>query len=672
MTTLTVDRLALPAAGLGPENPLPHFRHASPSTQVKVDDSVPEADRTHLGWEIRFRVLPYRMQDGFDRELRPREFVAITLENEHLRAVVLPEIGGRLASLAHKPTGIELLEPVKHFQPANVALRSAWIAGGVEWNTPLCGHHYLTCGPMFAARVAANGGPVLRLYAWERVKRFPYQIDFHLPSGSEFLFARVRVINPHDTEIPMYWWTNIAVPESPDRRVIAPADSAIHDAKGGLSCAELPVLDGRDLTCPTSISRSREMFFRLDEGRRPWVACVDGRGEGLVHASTSRLRGRKMFAWGSGRGGRRWQEHLLGPGRAYLEIQGGLARTQLESVPMPANTEWAWTEAFGLMRVDPAKAQSRDWSEARGSVESALDDMLPGDELERLDVEFAAVAERAPEEVLSAGEAWGALEWVLKRVQHDKRAHHRPRGMPFGDDLGPDQEPWLALLRDGGLPERDVLDEPGQYMTGPEWRALLEESIAGRASDHWLGWLHLGVMRMEDLDPTGAREAWTRSIERRPSGWAYRNLAALSEREGELEAAIGLMRQAWEIGPKIAPLAIEYAGMLERAGRWDELRAFVAGVPPAIRRHERILIVVARLALRFNDLSGVEEILSHEFATIREGEVTLTDLWFAWQAKLISEREGIPIDDELNARVRGELTPPLRIDMRITGDVDSP
>ena len=653
----------MPAADLGPENPLPYFRHPDPSTQVTVDDRVPEGDRKYLGWETTFRVLPYRMQDGYGRELRPREFMAITLENEHLRAVVLPEIGGRLASLVHKPSGIELLEPVTHFQPANIALRNAWIAGGVEWNTPLQGHHYLTCAPMFAARVAgAQGEPVLRLYAWERVKRFPYQIDLHLPAGSEFLFAHVKIINPHDYDIPMYWWTNIGVPETPDRRVLAAADSAIHNAPGGLSCSDLPLLDGYDLTYPTSISRSRELFFRIEEHHRPWVACVDGRGEGLVHASTARLRGRKMFAWGTGRGGRRWQEHLLGPGRAYLEIQGGLARTQLESVPMPARTEWAWTEAFGLMRVDPAKAHSHDWAEARGSVERALEAALPRAELERLEAEFAPVADREPEEMLCVGEGWGALEWMLKQVQHDKN-------LPFGEGcLGPDQEPWLALLRDGKLPERDVADEPGHYMIEPEWRALLEESIRGGASDHWLGWLHLGVMKMEALDSEGARDAWTRSIERKPNGWAYRNLAVLSERDSKLEEAIDMMRRAWEIGPKVAPLALEYAGMLERAGRWEELRGFVGELPESIRGHERMLIVSARLALHFDDLSGVEEILSHEFATIREGEVTLTDLWFAWQAKLVSEREGIPVSEELNARVRRELTPPPAIDMRMAGE----
>lgn len=652
----------MPAVEIGPENPLPQFREPNPDAVVTTDAGVPESDRKYMGWQCSNRVLPHRMQDSYGREKMPRMFTAAILENDHLRAVVLPQIGGRLISLVHKRSGTELLEPVRDFQPANIALRNAWIAGGVEWNTAQLGHHYLTCAPMFAAKVAGTEGePVLRLYAWERTKRFPYQIDLHLPPDSEFLFAHVRLVNPHDEVLPMYWWTNIGVPEAPDRRVIAPVDSAIYNHSKGLGVTGLPELDGRDVTYSTNSPFAKEFFFRIEPQDRPWVTSLNARGEGLINTSTSRLRGRKMFVWGTGRGGQRWQEHLLGPGRAYLEIQGGLARTQLESLPMPARTEWTWTEAFGLMRADPAKVHSSDWAEARETVAEKLEAMLPQSKLDEIDAKFAEVASQAPEEMIFAGEGWGSLEAL--------RGGHTLPELPFPEDyIGGDQQQWLLLLRDGFLPERDPCEEPGHYMVQPEWQALLGASIATGESDHWLGWLHLGVMKLEGFDAEGAREAWERSIEHKPSGWAYRNLAVLESRAGKLDAACDLLKQGWDVGPQEAPLAVEFAAALENAGRWDELRDFVSGLPELLRGHERILFVSAKLALRYDDLSQVESILSHEFATIREGEVMLTDLWFMWQAKLASEREGVPMSDELVARMRKELTPPLRLDMRMAAE----
>lgn len=663
MTNLSIERITMPAVALGPENPLPMFRDADPDMKVTCDETVPESDRKYMGWQCSNRVLPYRMQDSYGREKTPREFLSIVLENERLRAVVLPEIGGRLASLVDKESGIELLEPVRDFQPANIALRNAWIAGGVEWNTAQLGHHYLTCAPMFATRVTGSQGePALRLYAWERAKRFPYQIDLHLPPDSRFLLARVRIVNPHEEVLPMYWWTNIGVPESADRRTIAPADSAIYNHPGGLGVTQLPALEGRDVTYPTNNPYAKEFFFRIEHMERPWVASLDARGEGLVHASTSRLRGRKMFVWGTERGGQRWQEHLLGPGRAYLEIQAGPARTQLESLPMPAKSEWTWTEAFGLLHADPAKVHSPVYSEARTEVAAELDAVLPQSRLDELDAVFAEVALQAPDEILSAGEGWGSLEAA-------RRGEMRPE-LPFASEhLAEDQAQWLSLLRNGALPENDPSEGPGHYMVQPEWQALLEDSVARQESDHWLGWLHLGVMKMEQFDTKGAKAAWEKSIERKPNAWAYRNLAMIENRAGNTAAVCDLFLRAWETGPQVAAVAIERAWALEKAEQWDELRGFVASLPEEIRQNERILFVSAKLALRYDDLSEVESILSHEFATIREGEVILTDLWFAWQAKLLSEREGLPMSEELLARVRKEQTPPLRLDMRMAGEL---
>jgi hypothetical protein len=77
------------------------------------------------------------------------------------------------------------------------------------------------------------------------------------------------------------------------------------------------------------------------------------------------LKGRKLFLWGTGTGGRNWQEWLSEPGHPYIEIQAGLARTQLEHLPMPAQTEWAWLEGYGLMEGDPAKIHGQDCAAQR-------------------------------------------------------------------------------------------------------------------------------------------------------------------------------------------------------------------------------------------------------------------------------------------------------------------
>ncbi|HEU4330894.1 MAG TPA: DUF5107 domain-containing protein, partial [Lapillicoccus sp.] len=326
MTRLTLGTVSLPSATIGPPNPLPPLTGA-PQLHANVEAAdLDEAMRANLGHGRVDSLLPYLLQDRYDRTLVSREHRVAVLANDRLRAEFLLDLGGRLRSLVDLTTGRELLYANPAFQPANLALREAWFAGGVEWNIGIRGHTPLTCSPMFAARVDGPGGvPVLRMWEYERIREVVYQLDFWLPSGSPALVVAVRIVNPNDHAVPMYWWSNIAVPESEDVRVLAPGDSAWRfDESATVGGVNLPIADGVDRTYPATASSAADYFVRLDEGHRPWVAAVNGAGYGLVQSSTSELRGRKLFVWGGGTGGRHWQEWLSPLGGRYLEIQAGL------------------------------------------------------------------------------------------------------------------------------------------------------------------------------------------------------------------------------------------------------------------------------------------------------------------------------------------------------------
>ena len=245
---------------------------------------LPAEMRDSLRWGHPHTILPYTAQDGYNRRRRPRGFRVAVLENEILRATFLLELGGRLWSLLHKPSGRELLSVNPVFQPANLALRNAWFSGGVEWNIGTIGHSPFTCAPLFAARVERpDGTPVLRLYEWERIRRVPFQVDAYLPDGSPVLFVRVRITNPNAATIPMYWWSNIAVPETPTTRVLVPATSAYsHDNTGEVTVTPVPVAGGVDVSYPANLVSAASIFFRIPEGRRPWITALDREGRGLI------------------------------------------------------------------------------------------------------------------------------------------------------------------------------------------------------------------------------------------------------------------------------------------------------------------------------------------------------------------------------------------------------
>lgn len=350
MTTIRREVLTLPAAPLGPDNPLPPLRPLDEAHRIDERDraGLPRDMARQVGYEPLRSLLPAPVRDGYGRVREPREFDALVIENDRLRATVLPALGGRVTSLFHKPTDRELLYVNPVLQPANFALNGAWFSGGIEWNIGATGHTTLSCSPVHAARVPApDGGEMLRLWEWERLRDLPFQVDLWLPRDSDFLHVGVRVRNPHERPVPTYWWSNIAVPE--DRRVLAPADEAwLFGYELRLRRVPVPTHDGADRTYPRNSAYAADWFYEVPDGRRRWIAALDEHGHGLVQTSTDVLRGRKLFVWGTGPGGRRWQEWLTEPGTGgYCEIQAGLARTQLEHVKLEAESEVSWLEAYG-------------------------------------------------------------------------------------------------------------------------------------------------------------------------------------------------------------------------------------------------------------------------------------------------------------------------------------
>ncbi|WP_232788831.1 DUF5107 domain-containing protein, partial [Streptomyces odonnellii] len=516
-------------APLGPENPLPALRTLDEAHTVdeRARKGLPADMARQIGYAPLRTPLPVRILDGYGRERRETDVDAIVIENDRLRALVLPGLGGRVHSLHHKPTGRELVYRNPVFQPASFALNGAWFSGGIEWNIGATGHTTLSCAPVHAAVVPApDGGEMLRLWEWERLRDLPFQVDLWLPDGSDFLYTGVRIRNPHERTAPVYWWSNIAVEEGERTRVLAPAEAAWHFGyEHELRKVPVPVPDpggaGADHTYPLRAEFPADYFYDVPGEARKWIASLDERGTGLVQTSTDTLCGRKLFLWGAGRGGRNWQRWLTEPGTpGYAEIQAGPARTQLEHIPLEAEGELSWLEAYGPLTADPEAVHSADWDRARAEVTDRLEEALPRAEVDSAYAAWLPYADTEPAEALAAGSGWGALE-VL-------RAGYKLPGTPFDEStLGEEQAPWVELLTSGMLPVPGTAVPPGPTLVAPHWRDMLETAL-----DEPLTEYHLGVAQWHAGDLAQAVRSWERGLRRATSRWPLLRCLAVADQQG--------------------------------------------------------------------------------------------------------------------------------------------
>jgi tetratricopeptide (TPR) repeat protein len=657
-TTITSGFRTLPIVPLGPPNPWPQFRFQMPHAPLAPSADLSAEDRAGMLSNTAVPTLPYLVQDNYTRQRQPGNLPTIQIENAALRAVFYPSLGGRMMSLYDKRRQREMLFNNPILQFANLAIRNAWFSGGVEWNGPLFGHSLLTCSPVFAGVVDTPRGPLLRLYEFDRVLETAWQVDVFLPGAEDRLWVHIKAINPNARDIDFYWWSNIAVPLTRKTRVLSPADYALSHEATGNGRVSFPSFDGFDGSYPANYPYAKSIFFRKPGNQRPWSVCLDGQGRGLSHVSTAELSGRKFFTWGNSRGGQRWMDFLSEDGRGdYLEVQGGVTPTQLQTRPLKAGTSLEWTECFSPFVMKPELAQDPDYAEACAAAGRVIDAQVPESALREIHGFLATQADAPIQSLLHAGTGWGRL--------NEKRSGRKiSPGLRFERVAGDAEQPWEELLTDGAFSAETLASAPGSFNVSDGWTTVLRES-ARTHRPTWLHHLHLGVALMEQGSFKEARENLTASIKLKENAQALRCLALLDERDGQTDHAQATYERAWPLCGNDPNLAVEICGFFIRHHRHAALAGFVKSLPEQVAQHERIVLMNARIALAEGNFESMRKLLDREFATIREGEVSLSELWFASHLKEAEQRLGRKPSPAERLELMKKFPPPRQIDFRM-------
>lgn len=665
--------LPIEGAELQGENPLPKFRNRNHHREVPTNGSLSDKSKELLGYETGERYLPYRMQDRYSRDRKLIKLKTIVLENEMLKAIFLPDYGGRLYSLYDKKTEREILYKNPVFQPANLAILNAWFSGGIEWNIGQLGHTFSTSSPLHAAKLRDDeGNAFLRLYEYERCKNMFWHIDFHLPKGAEQLLVYVCMINDNPVSIPMYWWTNIAVEETEKSRVFSSTSEVIyidHHVRGfgADHLPYLPTVPHADVSYPMRFPFANEYFFQTPEScMSPWEAVVYEDGKVFYERSTPLLRYRKMFCWGNHTGGRRWCDFLAKPGESnYIEIQGGLAPTQLHGLDMPSNTVWDFTQILGVTEADTGRAYQESWNDAREYIQERVDGSISEAEVLTAHHKLRSYADKQPEAILNVGSGWGALE----RIRREKlEGRGVPAGLPFGEaTLTESQQPWLDLLLTGQLPEQAVEDIPVSWMVQEEWVKLLRASLVSDGNKaSWTSFMHYGVMLYEHGLEEEALEAWETSLRLQPTAWVYRNLAEVMKRRGAKDSALSYLEQAYAVSEGFPDRAFaeEYLDLLIQYKYYEKAWRIYESLPEEFAASDRIQIIVGAAALELNKEAFLGKLFESEFAVIREGETLIVELWYQYNARKLARARNEPLAQEHLEEAKKIFPPPTNIDFR--------
>ncbi len=271
---------------------------------------------------------PYTMRENLTNHVAPRQWRTLNLENEYLKCVILPDLGGHLYRCIDKRNGADLFYANPSLKFARIAYRGVWAAYGIEFNFPVS-HNWMTASPVdFSTSTASDGSASVWVRNIDRVYGMEWCVELTLHPGQTVLEQKTTLYNPGVARHRFYWWTNAGVQVWDDSRLYYPQDFSV--THGFVDLDTWPVdRTGTDLSIVGNHKFGPVSRFSY-ASNEPYMAVYHPKtNAGVVHYSTrTDLPSKKVFSWGSDAEGLDWRNALSDNHSAYVEIQAGLFRDQ--------------------------------------------------------------------------------------------------------------------------------------------------------------------------------------------------------------------------------------------------------------------------------------------------------------------------------------------------------
>jgi tetratricopeptide (TPR) repeat protein len=314
------------------------------------EEGLPDVNPPFDLFVTRFNY-PYTLRENLTGRQNVVHYRTVELENEYLKVVVLPALGGHIYTCIDKSNGAEMFYANRSIRKAKIGYRGAWAAYGVEFNFPVS-HNWASMSPVdFSMARNADGSASIWVGNVDRVYGMQWRVELRLSPGSALLEQHVALYNPSAVRHRFYWWNNAAVRVHDDSRIHYPmrwtASHGFHEVdtwpvdSAGVDLSRV----GNHLDGPVSrfSHGSREAFMGV---YHPWSEA------GVAHYSSPEdAPTKKIWSFGGDADGIDWRRALSDDQSAYVEVQAGLFRNQ---------------ETYGLLEPEETIRFTEYWMPVRG------------------------------------------------------------------------------------------------------------------------------------------------------------------------------------------------------------------------------------------------------------------------------------------------------------------
>jgi hypothetical protein len=271
------------------------------------------------------KVYPYFRFDGFTDKPVQKEWKVIELENDYIKLMILPEIGGKVWSAIEKSTGKDFVYNNHVIKFRDIAMRGPWTSGGVEGNYGIIGHTPNCATPVDYTTITRPDGSVSCVIGvLDLLTRTSWKLDINLPKDKAYFTTNSFWFNSTEAEQPYYTWMNTGIKASGNLQFIYPGQSYIGH-NGEHNPWPIDKENGKDLSFYKNNDfggyKSYHVFGKYDDFFGGYYHDEDfGMGRYGNHDDKP---GKKIWIWGLSQQGMIWEKLLTDTDGQYVEVQSG-------------------------------------------------------------------------------------------------------------------------------------------------------------------------------------------------------------------------------------------------------------------------------------------------------------------------------------------------------------
>ena len=280
------------------------------------------------------KIYPYPSTNEISRVKKDKKWNAVFLENEYLKIMILPELGGRIQRALDKTNNYDFVYYNRVIKPALVGLTGPWISGGIEFNWPQ--HHRPTTYSPVDHKIVENSDKSMSLLIGDVDQMYGTKVvtKFTLYPGKAYIEITGQLYNRTPLPQTFLWWANPAVSVNDHTQSIFPPD--VHNVydHGKRAVSRFPIATGEyykhDYSEGVDISRYKNIpvptSYMAEKSDYDFVGGYDYQKKaGLLHVADHHISpGKKQWTWGCGDFGKAWDRNLTDEDGPYIELMTGM------------------------------------------------------------------------------------------------------------------------------------------------------------------------------------------------------------------------------------------------------------------------------------------------------------------------------------------------------------